>query len=32
MKKCFIISPIGEEGSEIRKNADESTNLNIIMK
>lgn len=22
MKKCFIISPIGEEGSEIRKNAD----------
>lgn len=24
MKKCFIISPIGEEGSEIRKNADEA--------
>ncbi len=23
MKKCFIISPIGEDGSETRKNADE---------
>lgn len=23
MKKCFIISPIGEEGSDIRKNADD---------
>ena len=24
MKKCFVISPIGAEGSEIRKNADET--------
>lgn len=24
MKKCFFISPIGEEGSEVRKQADES--------
>lgn len=24
MKKCFVISPIGPEGSEIRKNADET--------
>ncbi len=24
MKKCFIISPIGEEGSEVRKSADEA--------
>lgn len=23
MKKCFVISPIGEEGSDVRKNADE---------
>jgi len=23
-KKCFVISPIGEEGSEIRKNADDA--------
>ena len=23
MKKCFIISPIGEEGSDVRKNADD---------
>lgn len=24
MKKCFVISPIGEEGTEIRKNADDA--------
>ena len=23
MKKCFVVSPIGEEGSEIRKRADQ---------
>lgn len=23
MKKCFVISPIGEEGSEVRKKADQ---------
>ncbi|MGH9979150.1 MAG: hypothetical protein ACRD8Z_25455, partial [Nitrososphaeraceae archaeon] len=28
-KKCFVISPIGEEGSEVRKRADQVLNYVI---
>ncbi len=29
MKKCFVISPVGEEGSELREHADNVLDLVI---